>query len=68
MLTEKPDNLDTYPAALRDAIRKQRADLKARQLAGQQTVGPWAPAATLVAAPKKKRPKTVAQFGRRKVG
>ncbi|MGE0430530.1 MAG: hypothetical protein AB7P11_21210 [Hydrogenophaga sp.] len=45
------DLLDTYPKALREAIEQQRAELKARQLAGQQTVGPWAPAAEL----KKKR-------------
>lgn len=47
----KPDLLDTYPKALRESIERQRAELKARQLAGLLTVGPWAPGAEL----KKKR-------------
>lgn len=59
------DPLATYPPALRDAIRQQRAELKARQLAGQQTVGPWAPAARVVPV-KAKRPRaTVTPMRRR---
>lgn len=51
------DILDSYPPALREAIQAQRDELKARQLAGHQTVGPWAPAAEL----KKRRPRRPAR-------
>lgn len=51
------DILDSYPKALRESIEAQRAELKARQLAGQQAVGPWAPGAEL----KKRRPRRPAR-------
>lgn len=53
----KPDLLDTYPKALRESIERQRAELKARQLAGLLDVGPWAPGAEL----KKRRPRRPAR-------
>lgn len=47
MTHEKRDPLAGYPDALRDSIRQQAAELKARQLAGKMDAGPWVPTTKL---------------------
>lgn len=54
------DKLASYPEALRNAILAQRAELKARQLAGQLDVGPWAPVME-VKKKRRRRPKAAAK-------
>lgn len=63
---KRDDLLATYPPALREQIREQQAELRARQLSGRMDRGPWAPAARLTKPVARKKTKAaVAAFRRR---